>query len=606
MSVKMIPSAGIQKISPFLLPQPKKEALSPEDQKVHRLVAIGNALQIIASLVAAAITIIACVTLMPLALIALVPCIGLHLLGRYMAYLPIEFAHTKIIVSIPDRPLGLPNRGCHEDMGGSNCFANTILQFLVQDPEMHKIAMEAPWLVEIGKEKKQQEILDSCKAIGSAKGRFSDRILKAESWEELDAIREDVQMSDLPRTLKKHMLDALNGALANFILEAPAAAQRLIEFKESLVEKKLLLVELCPDCRDLIQMAWEEIKGSIDNTWQETLLAVKEQQIPQETEFVQKASQVKNLILAYEKVRSRGESVACVEEIQSGRLRTLLGQEEEIGPEEDPVELLNLFLQALTPKDLGEYDSRIGPEILFYQTTERMKSGTTYKIERQVLPILEMELSDDEPTLISLLEKALHRRQDAEIRDDIEREPAIEETTRFIVPPSSLTIQLKRFSMDEFGAAKKIAGPVHNLLSFELPAKFCLDQKIKGMPEYEIPLRGKRAAAFIESSLELPNREEKKGGKYELNFFISHEGETTREGHYIAYVRKQGAKGSQWFCMNDTKISLVSDAVAEKAAETSYMLRYVKVGGEEPSLSPLSSPSLSSRSRTNSSGSEAD
>ena len=153
------------------------------------------------------------------------------------------------------------------------------------------------------------------------------------------------------------------------------------------------------------------------------------------------------------------------------------------------------------------------------------------------------------------------------------------EVTRFIEAPSSLTIQLKRFSYD--GSAKKIETPIQGVFSFTLSPKFCIDADTAAAIKYnhspkDEAMRGEEASTFAKKHLS-KNGGGQDGTKYELTSFISHLGTSANSGHYVTYTRE----GNQWHCRNDGSVTPVSQAQAEKAAsETGYILRYTQAKDE--------------------------
>lgn len=247
--------------------------------------------------------------------------------------------------------------------------------------------------------------------------------------------------------------------------------------------------------------------------------------------------------------------------VQSGQLRALLGETEVDGQQHDPAELLTKFFDSL------EQPSFTGPKTLFYREQKGKTEATkTRTISQEIKPILQVPLSPNKPFL-SLLEESLESTQ---VADGVE----LNETTRFIEAPSRLTVQLNRFTYD--GTAKKITTPVEGLFSFTLPSKYVVENRAE-LPESEKPLRGNEAKAFADEHMS-QNHAHRAGEQYELEFFISHLGNSVNSGHYISYARKKG----QWFCMNDSSVTAISREEAEKAAKSAYIFRYAKTENDQP------------------------
>lgn len=602
-----LPTSGIQKNNTTSVETSlKKEPLSPEDEKTTRLVVIGHVLQILASLVAVGITITACLTLTPLALIAIIPCIGLHLLGAYVSRLPRQFAEASQIAALPGRPLGLSN-------SGNNCFANTVLQFVMHDEELLAAAKEGAGLVEKAIVERRTEIKQLLAPFFNWESKkptpFAQAVLGAADREQLDQVITAIQ--------KKLVSPILKGAISTLHQECLQKGGEFEAIKQAILDEwpqRLVLIDQNSASEDRIEKTpirkvdnlthgtprdsengesstYEMVGVKQKSSFISSSQAIDEEDVDIEVPIVKSPLfRLAELVSDYEEARLREGSMA--KGVESGNLRSLLGEVRLKGEQHDPVELLEAFLGKLLPTDLGKYHSCVGPETLSYRKTINGGQATTESVDREVKTVLQVPLNrkNSKFSFPSLLENALERREAAETKGDIEIEPAKEEYTYFLGAPSRLTVQLKRFN----GILEKITDQVENIISFELPARFCLDQKKEGCPEYGFPLRDAQATPFAPGEL-LLDKEEKSGAKYELEFFISHLGGSMESGHYIAYARKQKAKETVWIRMDDGAVSIVSRAAAEEAARTAYILRYVQVKKEEISLTPLSSPGLSSQ-----------
>lgn len=133
-----------------------------------------------------------------------------------------------------------------------------------------------------------------------------------------------------------------------------------------------------------------------------------------------------------------------------------------------------------------------------------------------------------------------------EIFEGIHQRGDRERSTKIVVAPEILVIQLKRMAMDDYGRSQKVMDRVK-----------CSDRL--DLSEYS------------DGSL-----------SYQLDGVVAHDGNTLKGGHYVAMVRSQGGNGFV-FC-NDEKIDDKKTkeqvlARAEGAKFQSFLLVYQKTGG---------------------------
>jgi uncharacterized UBP type Zn finger protein len=134
-----------------------------------------------------------------------------------------------------------------------------------------------------------------------------------------------------------------------------------------------------------------------------------------------------------------------------------------------------------------------------------------------------------------------------EIFKGIQQRGDRERSTKIVVSPEILVIQLKRMRMDDYGRLRKVMDRVK-----------CSDRL--DLSEYS------------DGSL-----------SYQLNGVVAHEGETLKGGHYVSMVRSQGGNGFV-FCNDDKEIDDKKTkeqilARAQGAEFQSYVLVYQKIGG---------------------------
>ena len=134
-----------------------------------------------------------------------------------------------------------------------------------------------------------------------------------------------------------------------------------------------------------------------------------------------------------------------------------------------------------------------------------------------------------------------------EIFEGIHQRGDRERSTKIVVAPEILVIQLKRMAMDDYGRSQKVMDRVK-----------CSDRL--DLSEYS------------DGSL-----------SYQLDGVVAHDGNTLKGGHYVAMVRSQGGNGFV-FCNDDKEIDdkKRKEQVLARAEGTefqSYLLVYQKIGG---------------------------
>lgn len=219
-------------------------------------------------------------------------------------------------------------------------------------------------------------------------------------------------------------------------------------------------------------------------------------------------------VLATQEDRQRGEEIDLGRELRRWvrQYNPFVGQER-VTSQEDPSELLEVLFEGVNSPHAGLVQST-------RNVSNRESRDTLLSIDIRAVV-------DGDSTFQRAFDEFFHRRTDRGVYQSF---------SFFGGPPLGLTVKAARFDANR----RKIAG---------------------GLP-------GCDQLVLSGANIQVDDHPDV---NYSCDGFIVHKGNTLLGGHYIAYV----LKGGQWWCCNDSRISLVSNHEAVRVMEKEgYIFHY--------------------------------